>query len=91
VDFLAQLGSGILPSEVKSGKTGRLKSLQLFLSEKNSPAALRFNTDKPSVAFIEGEGATSKLVSLPLPFVGQFPRLVQSAPNQTSSQDKPSR
>jgi predicted AAA+ superfamily ATPase len=91
VDFLAQLGSGILPVEVKAGKTGRLKSLQLFLTEKSSHAALRFNADKPSVAFIEGEGTTSKLVSLPLPFIGQFPRLVQSAPNQTSSQEKPSR
>jgi hypothetical protein len=86
VDFLVQLGSGILPVEVKAGKTGRLKSLQLFLTEKNSHAALRFNADKPSVAFIDGEGATSKLVSLPLPFVGQFSRLVESAPNQTSSQ-----
>jgi hypothetical protein len=91
VDFLVQLGSGILSVEVKAGKPGRLKSLQLFLSEKNSPAALRFNADKPSVAFIEGEGTTSKLVSLPLPFIGQFLRLVQSAPSQTSSQHKPSR
>jgi hypothetical protein len=91
VDFLVQLGSGILPVEVKSGKTGRLKSLQLFLSEKNSPAALRFNADKPSLAFIEGEVTTSKLVSLPLPFIGQFLRLVQSAPSKTPSQDKPSR
>jgi hypothetical protein len=64
---------------VKSGKTGRLKSLQLFLSEKNSPVGLRFNTDIPSVALIEGEGTTSQLVSLPLPFVGQFSRLVTSA------------
>lgn len=86
VDFLVQLGGEILPVEVKSGKTGRLKSLQLFLSEKNSPAALRFNTDKPSVALIEDSGTTSKLVSLPLPFVGQFSRLIESAPNKTSSQ-----
>ncbi|NBS52420.1 MAG: DUF4143 domain-containing protein, partial [Spartobacteria bacterium] len=88
VDFLVQLGSGILPVEVKSGKTGRLKSLQLFLSEKNSPAALRFNTDKPSVALIEGAGTTSQLVSMPLPFVGQFHRLVESALSKTPSQDK---
>jgi hypothetical protein len=75
--------------EVKSGKTGRLKSLQLFLSEKNSPAALRFNTDKPSVAIIEDGGTTSQLVSLPLPFVGQFHRLVTSGVKQTFSQNKP--
>ena len=70
-------------------KAHGLKSLQLFISEKNSPAALRFNTDKPSVALIEGAESTSKLVSLPLPFVGQFHRLMESAPSNTSSQDKP--
>jgi len=80
---LVQLGGRILPVEVKSGKTGRLKSLQLFLSEKNSPAALRFNADKPSVALIEGAGTTSKLVSMPLPFVGQFHRLVEFAGDAT--------
>ena len=70
-------------------KAHSLKSLQLFLSEKNSLAALRFNADKPSVALIEGAGTTSKLVSMPLPFVDQFHRLVEFAPNKTSSQDKP--
>ena len=70
-------------------KAHGLKSLQLFLSEKNSPAALRFNVDKPSVVLIEGAGTASKLVSLPLPFVGQFNRLVESASSKTSSQDKP--
>ena len=70
-------------------KAHSLRSLQLFLSEKNSPAALRFNADKPSVALIDGAGTTSKLVSMPLPFVGQFHRLVESAPINTSSQDKP--
>jgi predicted AAA+ superfamily ATPase len=83
VDFLVQLRGGVLPVEVKAGKTGRLKSLQLYLSEKNAPAALRFNTDKPSVALIERKETPAKLVSLPLPFVGQFPRLVAVAPGQT--------
>jgi len=85
VDFLVQLGGGILPIEVKAGKTGRLKSLQLFLSEKNSPVVLRFNTDKPSVALVEAAETPSKLISLPLPFVGQFSRLVESAPSISSS------
>ena len=89
VDFLVQHGSGILPVEVKAGKTGRLKSLQLFLTEKNSPAALRFNTDKPSVALVEAAGAPSKLVSLPLPFVGQFLRLLETAPSLSSSPNQP--
>jgi len=35
VDYLWQKGEQILPVEVKAGKTGTLKSLRLFLSEKN--------------------------------------------------------
>ncbi len=34
VDYLWQKGEQILPVEVKAGKTGTLKSLRLFLSEK---------------------------------------------------------
>ena len=79
VDFLVPLGGGVLPVEVKAGKTGRLKSLQLFLAEKKAPAALRFNTDSPSVMMLAGAETASKLVSLPLPFVGQFSRLMASA------------
>jgi hypothetical protein len=36
VDFLVPLGGGVLPVEVKAGKTGRLKSLQLFIAEKST-------------------------------------------------------
>ena len=83
VDFLVQLGGAVLPVEVKAGKTGRLKSLQLYLGEKNARAALRFNTGKPSVALIERKETPAELISLPLPFVGQFSRLMTTAPGQT--------
>ncbi len=44
VDYLVTKGADILPVEVKGGKTGRLKSLRLFLDEHaNSPLGIRFS------------------------------------------------
>jgi predicted AAA+ superfamily ATPase len=79
VDFLIPFGGGVLPVEVKAGKTGRLKSLHLFIAEKQALTALRFNTDSPSVAMLSGPDSITRLVSLPLPWVGQFSRLLTSA------------
>jgi len=81
VDFLIQLGSEILPVEVKAGKTGRLRSLHQFLAEKNPRAALRFNADAPSLTPLPQEEKSPQqtlLASLPLPFVNQAARLLKS-------------
>jgi hypothetical protein len=66
--------SGIItPVEVKAGKTGSLKSLQIFLTEKKREMGIRFNLDLPS----RGEfHRTHTLLSLPLYLVGQLKRLV---------------
>lgn len=81
IDYLITYKNKIIPVEVKAGKTGRLKSLQLFFSEKPSDLGLRFNTGMPSLY----EGTTSlpgkksvafRLVSLPLYLVGQTGRLL---------------
>ena len=45
VDYLLQQDKA-LPIEVKSGKTGTLKSLHLFLKEKNSPLGIRVSEAK---------------------------------------------
>lgn len=39
VNYLRQKGTTILLIEVKAGHTGRLKSLHLFMEEKNAPLA----------------------------------------------------
>lgn len=45
VDYLTQDGGNILPLEVKSGPTGALKSLHVYLdSHANSPYGIRFST-----------------------------------------------
>ncbi len=48
IDYLLEWNNGLLPVEVKAGKTGKLKSLQVFVGEKKIKKALRFNTDLPS-------------------------------------------
>lgn len=49
VDFIYDFSGEILPIEVKHGKNGRLKSLQLFLEEhKKSPYGIRFSSQNYS-------------------------------------------
>lgn len=80
VDFLFQAGINIVPVEVKAGKTGTLKSLHVFIDEKNRDFAIRFNADIPSVVdmrtSISGKTPHNfRLMSLPLYLVGQTERL----------------
>ncbi len=71
----------VVPVEVKAGKTGTLKSLQVFVAEKKAPVALRFNAMPPSCSrqktSIAGKDkAPFMLISLPLYLVGQARRLI---------------
>ena len=80
VDYLFSMGSRIVPVEVKSGKSGTLKSLQVFLREKKCDMGLRFNTEPPSVTHAttslpDGPNKHFRLLSLPLYLVGQTKRL----------------
>ena len=80
VDFLVQAGINIVPVEVKAGKTGRLKSLHVFITEKKRDFAIRFNADIPSVLDMQTSVAGKathnfRLLSLPLYLVGQTHRL----------------
>lgn len=80
VDFVIQQGNSILPVEVKSGKTGALKSLHVFMESKQFPVALRFSTNTPTVETITSSLPQSDfrytLVTLPLYLVGQTRRLM---------------
>lgn len=77
IDYLLQMGNNVYPVEVKAGKTGTLKSLQVFLAETHKTNAIRFNADLPTVgknltatAQIKKQNKTItyNLVSLPLYF-----------------------
>jgi predicted AAA+ superfamily ATPase len=84
VDFVMPVGPDIVPVEVKAGKTGTLKSLHLFVREKDRDFALRFNSDTPSLCQARTGLATGpqrpfRLLSLPLYMVGQTRRLCRIA------------
>ncbi len=84
IDYLVQNMNKIVPIEVKSGKTGTLKSLQVFVIEKNIKKAIRFNSDIPSVANIETslklnnekKKVNYKLISLPFYLVSEYYRFL---------------
>jgi predicted AAA+ superfamily ATPase len=69
VDYVINIGSDIIPVEVKSGKEGRLKSLRMFIEEKKSKIGIRFSQDKLSYY--------DKILSIPLYMVEQLPRLAE--------------
>lgn len=69
VDYLWQKGKYILPVEVKAGKTGTLKSLRLYLSEKNAPFGIRFSLHPLSY--------TDSVLSIPLYAIEALPGMIE--------------
>lgn len=67
VDYVISIGEQIIPVEVKSGSTGRLKSMRVFMDEKKSVLGVRIS-QKP-LHFEKG------LLSLPLYLISQLNRL----------------
>lgn len=86
IDYLYQHNNSIYPIEVKAGKTGALKSLQVYLFEKKLNHAIRFNLDVPSVgkfktkvrARNEEAEIEFTLISLPLYLCFRLPALLNS-------------
>lgn len=77
VDYLWQRGEHILPVEVKAGKTGTLKSLRLFLSEKKALFGVRFSMQPLSF--------TDSVLSIPLYAVEAMPGLIDQIITQGKS------
>jgi predicted AAA+ superfamily ATPase len=84
IDFIFQHKNKIYPVEVKAGKTGTLKSMQMYLYEKKLKEGIRFNMDLPNTGrFITKMNIPDKdvelswkLLSLPLYMVSQLRRLI---------------
>lgn len=81
VDYVISAGSNILPVEVKAGKSGALKSMQVFLTEKGRRQAVRINAAAPEfhdAAFsLPGRAReTYRLMSVPLYLVPELRRLI---------------
>jgi hypothetical protein len=66
--------------EVKAGKTGTLKSLHVFIKEKQLSYGVRFNADIPScldiATSLPGKPVMFKLLSLPLYMVEEVQRII---------------
>ena len=62
-------GSAIVPIEVKSGKSGTLRSMHRFIEEKRSPLGVRLYSGQPHY--------DGKILSLPLYLVSAIPALVK--------------
>ncbi len=67
VDYVLQIGSKIIPVEVKAGTTGSLKSLAQFFLEKQVPFGVRIS--QHPLSFHE------KILSVPLYLISQLQRL----------------
>jgi len=84
VDFVCSFGERIVPIEVKSGKSGSLKSLQQFVYAKQCPLAVRFDLNPPSLLESVHETRTPQgvkevrfaLLSLPVYAVELLPELL---------------
>ncbi len=70
VDYVLPLGSHIVPIEVKAGPTGKLRSINIFLEEKNSPFGIRICSSTPIKA--------TPIVTLPFYLISQLQRLCGS-------------
>lgn len=71
IDYLVTDRSRILPIEVKSGKSGTLKSLRIFMAEHGTPVGVRVSQHPLSLH--------DRILSVPLYAASQIPRLVNEA------------
>lgn len=83
IDYILQHNNQIIPLEVKSGSTGGLKSLHLFMSLKELSLAIRINSDLPTKTDIatknhQGKDVQYTLISLPFYLLSQAHRLLNS-------------
>jgi len=81
IDYLLQIDNSVVPVEVKAGKTGRLKSLQVFLAQYGYKLGVRFNAALPDYGRNlkagvklgnEIKNIIYDLLSLPLYFTGKI-------------------
>ena len=75
VDFVVQHSGKLIPIEVKSGSTGRLRSLHLFMQECNHDMAVRFYGGPVRIDPVRTpSGKEYRLMSLPHFLAGELPR-----------------
>lgn len=71
VDYLFNINSTIVPIEVKSGKTGSLKSLHILMEEKKLPIGIRISSKKLN--------KHDNILSIPFYMIDQISRLISNS------------
>ena len=66
VDFVESIDQEIIPIEVKSGSSGRLRSLREFVKKHRSSNAIRLDLNSPSKQELDIDGHTFTLKNIPL-------------------------
>jgi predicted AAA+ superfamily ATPase len=84
IDYLIEHKNQIIPIEVKSGSTGTLKSLHLFMDTKHLSFAVRINNDIPSITPVKIKNTSQTeifytLLSIPFYLTGQIHRLLDES------------
>ncbi len=82
VDYVLQVGTRVVPVEVKAGATGTLRSLHMMVREKGLDLAVRVNSEPllqstVTTSLPVGAPHTFRLLSVPFYLVGELPRLVR--------------
>ena len=78
VDFVVQQGNKIIPIEVKSGATGRLRSLHQFMQRANHPYAVRLYAGKLSIEDARTvSGVEFRLLNLPYYLAGELEQYLE--------------
>jgi uncharacterized protein len=81
VDYVLQVSGSVVPVEVKAGATGRLRSLQMMVQEKDLPLAVRVCSQPMQYSELQtalpvGPSRNFKLLSIPFYMVSELPRLL---------------
>lgn len=82
IDYIIQHGGKVVPIEVKSGSTGRMKSLHQFMVDKHLDLAIRCNISLPSIDDIRvkttlGQPAAYRLLTIPIYMAERIDRLIE--------------
>lgn len=81
IDYLIQHGTKVIPIEVKAGKSGKLKSLHIFMLLKELSSAVRINSKSPNLSEVNvkdtrGIPVKYELRSIPFYLIGELHRLL---------------
>lgn len=89
IDYVIQHQQSIIPVEVKSGSAGSLKSLHIYMAEKEFDQAIRINANFPRIENIDSltpskKTAKYQLLSLPFYLLEQLHRLIKLEASKNS-------